>query len=141
MKKNLKVDEYDPQIYSRKLWVATSTEGLADIFQFYMTDGTTPMSKVDAEIELADDGIEMCTFAVEKLSNGLYGALVVIPDVDIIIEGTIAHEAVHVADYICEQQHLNTESFSKGNEAYAYLVGWVAGCISKTIIKEKQNDI
>ena len=33
------------------------------------------------------------------------------------------------------------ESYSQGNENYAYLVGWAAGCISKTIIKEKQNDI
>lgn len=32
------------------------------------------------------------------------------------------------------------QSFAEHNEQYAYLVGWIAGCISKTIIKLKQYD-
>lgn len=33
-----------------------------------------------------------------------------------------------------------SQSFAEHNEQYAYLVGWIAGCISKTIIKLKQYD-
>ena len=51
----------------------------------------------------------------------------------------IPHEAVHVADYFCEQLGLYTQGFKDGNEAYAYLVGWAAGNISNTICNELKN--
>lgn len=57
-----------------------------------------------------------------------------------IVAGDEAHEAVHVADYIFEQLDMYSQDFSSANEQYAYLVGWAAGCISKTIINNKKYD-
>lgn len=54
--------------------------------------------------------------------------------------GDAAHEAVHIADYIFEQLGMYSQQFHDNNEQYAYLVGWAAGCISKTIIKNIKND-
>lgn len=53
------------------------------------------------------------------------------------IDGThIAHESVHITDYYFEVTGMNGEEFSGGgNEGYAYLVGWAAGCFIK-VIKE-----
>lgn len=52
---------------------------------------------------------------------------------------TNIEDAVHVADYFCEQLGLYTQDFKDGNEAYAYLVGWAAGNISNTICNELKN--
>ena len=51
----------------------------------------------------------------------------------------IAHESVHIADYFYEACGCNSEDFTDGNEAYAYLVGWAAGCIANVLIKEKDG--
>ena len=53
---------------------------------------------------------------------------------------TIAHESVHVADYYFQVTGCNSEDFTDGNEAYAYLVGWAAGCIANVLIKEQKNE-
>lgn len=129
MKKKRKIDMYDPQIYPRKLWVAVGPEELDEQFKFYLTDKSGVIENIDEEFE--QEGIAMSTYSVCRKSDGLYGCLVYAPN-----------EAVHVADYMYEELGVHAvESYSQGNENYAYLVGWAAGCISKTIIKEKQNDI
>lgn len=53
--------------------------------------------------------------------------------------GGEAHEAVHVADYIFDELGMYTQSFVNHNEQYAYLVGWAAGCISKTLVNIKRE--
>lgn len=54
-------------------------------------------------------------------------------------KGSEAHEAVHVADYIFDELGMYTQSFVNHNEQYAYLVGWAAGCISKTLVNIKRE--
>lgn len=140
MKKKRKIDMYDPQIYPRKLWVAVGPEELDEQFKFYLTDKSGAIENIDEELE--QEGIAMSTYSVSRKSDGLYGCLVYAPNLEVITDDTIPHEAVHVADYMYEELGVHAvESYSQGNENYAYLVGWAAGCISKTIIKEKQNDI
>lgn len=139
MRKKRNIDMYDPQIYPRKLWVAVGPEELDEQFKFYYTDKSKLIENI--EEELADDDIAMCTYSVCRRSDGLYGCLVYAPNLNAITDDVIPHEAVHVADYMYEETGIRAiESYSQGNESYAHLVGWAAGCISKTIIKEKQND-
>lgn len=130
MKKKRKIDMYDPQIYPRKLWVAVGPEELDEQFKFYLTDKSGVIENIDEEFE--QEGIAMSTYSVCRKSDGLYGCLVYAPNLEVITDDAISHEELGV--------HA-VESYSQGNENYAYLVGWAAGCISKTIIKEKQNDI
>jgi hypothetical protein len=52
---------------------------------------------------------------------------------------TIAHESVHIADYYCQLCDIYTQDFCDGNEAYAYLVGWAADCIDKTVKDGKRK--
>ena len=43
---------------------------------------------------------------------------------------TMAHEASHVAGFVCD--HLGLHNSDYAGEARAYLTGWVAECISKS---------
>lgn len=78
------------------------------------------------------------TCPVTHKATGEYGALVIIMDSSIEAGGE-AHEAVHVADYIFDELGMYTQSFVNHNEQYAYLVGWAAGCISKTLVNIKRE--
>ena len=79
----------------------------------------------------------MLTCPVMRISDGLYGVLVIALDLDSITSDMIPHESVHVADYIFSQLGILSQDFTEGNEAYAYLVGWAAGCISSSVTKFK----
>lgn len=63
------------------------------------------------------------------------GILLIIVYPDLMNAAITAHESVHIADYYFERCGLNSESFTEGNETYAYLVEWAAGCITK-VMKE-----
>ncbi len=139
MKKMPKVDAYDPVIYPRMLWVAGQVEGLNKIFTFTKMNDTS----VEAENgyrDLLDGSGVLATCPVIRKSDGLKGVVVIILDLNELIPGDEAHEAVHAADYMFDELGMCLQSFAEHNEQYAYLVGWIAGCISKTIIKLKQYD-
>lgn len=139
MKKMLKVDAYDPQIYPRTLWVANRVEGLNKIFHFCRANGKDIVENAYKDLLNNSTGV-LCTHAVIHKSTGKYGVLVMVMQPEEIVAGDEAHEAVHVADYIFEQLDMYSQDFSSANEQYAYLVGWAAGCISKTIINNKKYD-
>ena len=143
MKKMLKVDAYDPVIYPRMLWVAGQVEGLDKIFIFNKMEDTSeedPNGYKSLLYESEHGTGVLVTAPVTKKSDRTKGALVIILDWDALQGGDEAHEAVHAADYIFDELGMYTQSFANHNEQYAYLVGWIAGCISKTIIKLKQYD-
>lgn len=145
MKRIPRVDTYDPIIYPRLLFVTTETKGLDTIFEFLTTnygdDDGGGYTRLLRSIDKENFGAVTCP--VIRKSDDRYGVLVIILDTDKITSDVIPHEAVHVADYICEQLSIYTQDFSEGNENYAYLVGWAAGSISKTVsnrLKEKEYD-
>ena len=90
--------------------------------------------------DLLDGSGVLATCPVIRKSDGLKGVVVIILDLNELIPGDEAHEAVHAADYMFDELGMCLQSFAEHNEQYAYLVGWIAGCISKTIIKLKQYD-
>lgn len=140
MKKKL-YDTYSPEIYPRKLFVSTSIEDLDKYFIFLDVEGNNngnEYNKLLQEIDKYDGGMVTCK--VIRKSDNKYGVIVIaVMDIEDITADMIPHEAVHVADYFCEQLGLYTQDFKDGNEAYAYLVGWAAGSISNTISNELKN--
>lgn len=141
MKKMPKVDEYDPVIYPRKLWVTQEVEGLDRIFIFCKNNGRE--EAIDGYGSILDGinstGVLLTAPVIKKSTNEL-GVIVIIMKPEQLEPGDEAHEAVHVADYVFEQLGMYAQDFSAMNEQYAYLVGWAAGCISKTIIKNRIDD-
>lgn len=130
---------YDPQIYPRRLYVAVEVEDLHKYFRLRSTDSEVEFTKNEAREAFQEKGYAMATRSVINKEDGKYGALIQIPDLDEIDQTDISHEAVHAADYMYQELGMYTYDFKDGNESYAYLVGWIAGCISKSIIKAKQN--
>lgn len=78
------------------------------------------------------------TGLVQEKITGKYGILVCMEDEDVSIN-TIAHESVHVADAMFDYSGAVSQGFDDSNEPYAYLIGWVAGCISDYLIEIKRN--
>jgi hypothetical protein len=139
MKKMPKIDMYDPQIYPRRLYVAVEVEDLHKYFRLLSTDSEVEFTENEAREAFQEKDYAMVTRSVINKEDSKYGALIQIPDLDVIDQTDISHEAVHAADYMYQELGMYTYDFKDGNEGYAYLVGWIAGCISKSIIKAKQN--
>lgn len=128
---------YDPKIYPRKLWVATSLEGLNGKFTFTTMDdhSVEQVGEYEDLVKITkNSSANMTTGAVIEKGSDLLGVLVVIHDTKETATKTIAHEAVHVADYFYQELGMYTQEFRHTNEAYAYLVGWIAGCIENAVL-------
>lgn len=146
MRKIPKIDTYSPVVYPRLLFVTTDAEGLDKYFEFMTIagdydDGGGYNRLLKTINEENPSGAVTCP--VMRKSDFKYGVLVIVLDLDDITPDVIPHEAVHVADYICSELDIYTQDFKDGNESYAYLVGWAAGSISKTVsnrLKEKEHD-
>ena len=111
-----KIFEFDPQIYPRKLWVVVNPN-YEDINKTF-----------EESIDELEDHYEAIVHHVTHTSSGKGGLLVIFKDVEFMTTSTISHESTHVAIDIfeytgCRIDYLNQESF-------AYLVGWIAGCIN-----------
>lgn len=140
MKNNIK--EYDPQIYSRKLWLATENDinYILSTFDLFSAADTSKVNDNPSKTlnDMVDDVTIACVIPVERKSDGMLGALLILYNTEECGTSTIAHESVHVADYICDELGIYTGSLSD-NEHYAYLVGWVAGKVSEYLIYTKNG--
>lgn len=143
----MKIDKYKCS-FPGNLWVVILdyNEPLGKIvnkFNFYKMDGKFNQFNEEIETGLLEDrrrAIAGCYPVMEK-SGGDLGILCLVFMIDLMNANTIAHESVHIADYYYEVGGIYSESFSDGNESYAYLVGWSAGNISKTVIDyERRRD-
>lgn len=138
--KRLPLDVYDPKVYPRKLWVCNEVEGLDKVFVFMRTDDPDKENPNGYKSILETDNSVMCTCPVMRISDGKLGVLVIAMDMETVNTESIAHESVHVADYFYNQLDLVSQDFRDGNEAYAYLVGWAAGCISSSMVKYNKEE-
>ena len=113
--KNKGYYEYDNGIYPRKLWVHIGR----DLNKLIETcfDG--------CEAPDADYGGVTYSNAVRK-SDSKYGVLVSFPSTKDMTMKNCCHEASHVCDGIEEAMGME-----HGDEASAYLIGWIASCINK----------
>lgn len=76
------------------------------------------------------DNCDACCVPVKNSKTKEFGILLILKNKDTKV---IAHESIHIADYIFDYCGLHAESYADGNESYAYLVGWIVGCILKFI--------
>ena len=140
----MKIHKYET-LYPRTLWVVNCDEEdatkLVNKFTFFLNKpGWDQVNEnIEEELENASNSAIAGCYAVEEKSTGKLGLLMIMFQVDAIDTSIIAHESVHVTDYFYEVCGCNSEDFSDGNEAYAYLVGWVAGCIANVLIKENNG--
>lgn len=113
-------------LYPRKLWLIDNTDDL-DQFTFVIGGGSNKECHNSLEfIKKNIDWFKLLTHAVIKDDNGDYG-VVVVYNMDAEVEtGDVAHEAVHVTDYVFDELNMAAQSYENGNEPYAYLLGWVA---------------
>lgn len=140
----MKTHKYET-IYPRTLWIVNvENDDPTNLLKRFVFFKNLPgWSTIDEHIaeeldESADSAIAGC-YVVQEKSTGVLGMMLVIfrlEDMDI---STIAHESVHIADYYFQVTGCNSEDFTDGNEAYAYLVGWAAGCIANVLIKERNG--
>lgn len=123
MSKKTIIHEFDPCIYPRLLWVVKggTLEGIQEIFE------------VECE---ADDVGGAVTIPARRRSDGRLGYCVWFPKAgDIRNLDWIAHESTHVA--LCIFNDIGGVITYEDQEPFAYLVGWVFGCID-TIRKFKE---
>lgn len=139
----MKVHKYET-LYPRSLWIVNCNgEDPTMLTKKYIFYKNLPgwkevYSDIDKELISAEDSAIAACYVVEERSTGNLGLLLVIFRIEDLDTATVAHESVHVADYFYEVCGCNSEDFTDGNEAYAYLVGWAAGCIANVLIKERQ---
>lgn len=117
MDKKTTIHEFDPQIYPRLLWVVKggTLEGIKEIFE------------VSCE---ADDVGGAVTLPARRIADGRLGYCVWFPKTgDIRNLDWIAHESTHVS--LCIFNDIGGVITYEDQEPFAYLVGWVFGCIDK----------
>lgn len=141
----MKIHKYET-IYPRTLWIVNCSNDdpceLTKKFIFYLNiPGWNQVNKnIEEEFGNAEMTATAGCYVVEERSTGKLGLLMIIFSITDMDESIIAHESVHVADFYYEVCGCNAEDFTDGNEAYAYLVGWVAGCVANVLIKENGHE-
>lgn len=129
-------------MYPRTLWIAI-VESEEDIQflckKFSILEITPEFNKILENAQDAmtnayhDDVVAECRPVIQNF-NYFTGILCIIYKPELVDSANIAHESVHISDYYFEITGMNNEDFSTGgNEGYAYLVGWVAGCFVKVM--------
>lgn len=115
--------EFDPQIYPRKLWVAVTKGTFSDVF--------------DTELKELGEYDNADVNNVHHKEKDFGGLLIRFRSADEITAENTTHESTHVAieifDYIEARMDTNNQ------EPFAYLCGWVAGCIEEVKQKLTEN--
>jgi hypothetical protein len=120
------IKRYDPIIYPRKLLVVINPTYKEIKDNFIQEDKYLSEKQFD---ELSDNSNAVTVNSIFHRRSKCKGHLVIIFDETIGIK-TIAHEAYHVVNAMMTE--LGEEP--KGDlEQNAYLLGWVAECIHKTL--------
>ena len=140
----MKIHKFE-NLYPRTFWIADCSNEhpweLTKRFNFYEnTPGWKELAQsINNELDNASFTAIAACYPVEEKSTDKIGVMLAIFQIEDMDTALIAHEAVHIADYFYEACGCNSEDFTDGNEAYAYLVGWAAGCIANVLIKEKDG--
>ena len=126
------IKEYDIEIYPCKLWITDETDVYSLNKKFAFCDSDNLYEETTHSLESVQESwsnANALTCGVINRKTKEIGIMVSIININTIDCKTIAHEAVHITDYIFQVTGMNSEDFSDGNEHYAYVVGWAAGCI------------
>lgn len=128
MKNKAQIHEFDIAIYRIKLWVSITTDLKSLSDRFIDAD-----SEKEINAEFIDNHEAATYYVHQKEKPRYYGVLVATTSKSYLTTNLISHEATHAADFIWS--HIAERE--RGDEANAYLVGWIAECIEKV----KKNKI
>ena len=98
-------------------------------------------SSTDGEVIEISRPFGGVTYAVRHRKKNIVGVLIILNSAYLdkdrysYLVNTISHESVHAADMVFQYIGQFTEDFDSKNEPYAYLVGWIAGCIGDYLTK------
>lgn len=118
------IHQFDPVIYPRLLFAAIAVD-IDEIMKHVKLS-----AKDEDYLRSNPQNIAGVCFPVSKIEDNKKGVLVYFPNHEISVDD-MAHESVHIADYMFEEIGACGQDFSNTNEPFAYLVGWSAGCIDK----------
>lgn len=120
--KKIKIYQFNPEIYPYKIWVTISNK-LGNITDTFVETSLLEM------VFIGDDELREAStcFVRTKLYPHYYGSVIVFNSKKYMTLKNIAHEAVHAANQLWS--HVGERD--TGEEANAYLVGWIAKCIGE----------
>lgn len=110
--------QFDPIIYPVKIWVVVTNNNKIINERFESHPDGLPLL---FDFENFNAGI----FRVVNKEDGLKGVLIIFSNKKALTPKIIAHETAHATEEIWE--YLNESRM--GNEANAYLTGWIVDCI------------
>ena len=117
----MKVHEFYPTIYPRRVWVVK--KGKPEDLQGVFSD------KDGNDLEMGDyEGAKACVWHAMHRDSKRLGVLVLLRE-DITV-ADVAHEADHVANKIFTDCAIDFTT--EHDEHHAYLVGWAADCLWQT---------
>lgn len=133
---------YYNSIYKPELWIATIDDKnkIRKIFRSFYSINDLEKNLNPGIIDL-DRSFSGTTYLVKHQKRDAMGVLIVLnsehlnKDDYCYMMNTVAHESVHAADMTFQYIGQFKEDFDSRNEPYAYLVGWVAGCIGDYLTK------
>lgn len=128
----IKIFEFDPQIYPRKLWVVSSVNEKELKKVFVNTDRT--------ELDLVGlSDFDAIVYSVRNIKDdGKIGELVILVRPEQVDTGKIVHESIHVALDIFFDLGMRVDY--ENQEPFTYLSGWVGKCIEKVIKDNKEDE-
>ena len=123
MSKKVIIHQFDPVIYPRKVWIAITSDlkNISDMFLDKNSKGEM------IYIESISNKFHAITQLVTQKETNYLGVVIVFSLKSSITIKNIAHEATHAARIIWDELGEDLT----GEEADAYLVGWIAECCEK----------
>lgn len=116
----MRIHQFDPVIYPRKIWIAVGTESV-------------PSLEVG---EFAENSYAMVDSAYDK-ENNLGGFIIRFQDLEQMNFKNITHESIHAAMDIFDYCDIIADT--KNQEPLSYLAGWIAQCCGEVKELESQE--
>lgn len=125
-----KIYEFNPVIYPFRLYVAVNPtfEEVEETFYAYDVE-TNERSNMLKDDFYNDYGTIATCYPIVHKKDAWISILVRIRLKGQMDAGTIAHEASHICDFVCQRYGIYRNGFNEG-EATGYLTGWIANCIN-----------
>lgn len=129
MKNKIIIHEFDPVIYPRKLWIVVTKD------MSIITNNFLDKNSKGEMIYSGDIGSDFhaITQKVTHKESRLHGSIIVFGNKAALTSKNIAHESTHAARQIWNELGEDVT----GEEADAYLVGWIAECCEKVKLNKE----
>ncbi|MDR2146410.1 MAG: hypothetical protein LBE91_08135 [Tannerella sp.] len=118
-KKKTKIHQFDPVIFSIKLWITVNPD-FNQLKKMFRDRGTGKA----LDFENLMNTKSAITAAVIENSTDFFGVLIVFKNYKSLTCKFIAHEATHAAGFIFN--HIDEQV--EASEPFAYLLGWISDC-------------